>query len=414
MKRALVIALSAIILFSIVACNNTSDKENKTEVIIWHTWNVGEGEGEHELQVAVDEFNASQDEIIAKLEAQPSSGFNDKVYNSVVNGVGPDIIFDFATAVCDYQGDGLLANMEDYIDVEAFRARVSDATWNESWSSEDGHLHIVPIQSTAPVLFYNKTLYDKHNLKAPSTWEELESNSKIIYEKEKIAGFATDSFIDLAQTMFMQNGSGYIDVSTSTVTFNTPKSRDNVTWLVNGTKEGYFTSNYSSGSIDTEFNSGLLASFLGTCSYEPYIIPNGFEFGVAELPAMGENSWIPQFNRGAIVFASDKTTEAAACKFIEFFTNEENSMRWCTTIGGLSPYSDTRQRDDYQGYIRNSLTLQVASEAMNSAGTTPAVKGAVAVRSEIKRLYLQAVGEINTVENLFEIAEKNCNEALKK
>ena len=414
MKKLIAMVLCLLISLSAVGCSTQSNETSKTEVVIWHRWNVGEGEGEHELKVAVDKFNESQDEIIVKLEAQPSSGFNDKVYNSVVNGVGPDIVFDFASAVCDYQGDGLLANMENYIDVDKLKGRISDELWNEAWSSEDNHLHLIPIQVTAPVLFYNKTLYDKHNLTAPKTWQELEKNCKVIYEKEKIAGFATDSYVDLAQAMFMQNGSGYIDDEALAIKFNTESSRNNVKWFADGVKKGYFTTSYSSGSIDTEFNSGLVASFLGTCSYEPYILPNGFKAAVAPVPFTQENGWIPLFNRGAIVFASDEKNEKAACDFIEFFTNEENSMRWCTTIGALSPYGDTCKRKDYLEYIQSSSILQVASQSLVNAGTTPAVKGAVAVRSEITQLYLQAVGEIDTVENLFKIAETNCNKALKK
>jgi len=413
MKRVFALVLSIILLVMCSACSSANINQ-KTEVVIWHCWNVEAGEGEHELQVAVENFNNSQDEIIVRLEAQPSSGFNDKVYNSVVNGVGPDIIFDFATTVCDYQDDGFLANMENYIDTDKLKSRISDELWNEAWSSRDNHLHLIPIQVTLPVLFYNKTLYDKYNLTIPATWEELENNCKEIYENEQVAGFATDSYIDLAQAMFMQNGSGYIDVDDSSIEFNTEACINNVKWFVEGTQKGYFATSYSTGSIDTDYNAGLVASFLGTCSYEPYILPNGFESAVAAVPMTGENGWIPLFNRGAIVFASNEETERAACKFIEFFTNEENSMRWCTTIGALSPYADTCEREEYLAYVKSSAVLQVASQSVENAGTTPAVPGAISVRSEIKQLYLKSIGQLDTVENLFDAAEVNCNKALKQ
>ncbi len=414
MKRIVAVVLCLLIVLSTTACSQGSSNEQKTEVVIWHRWNVGEGESEHELQVAVDKFNDSQNDIIVKLEAQPSAGFNDKVYNSVVNGVGPDIIFDFATVVCDYQDDGFLANIDEYIDVDKLKSRISDELWNEVWNSKDEHIHLIPVHVTVPVLFYNKTMYNKYNLDPPKTWDELYNNCSIIYEKEKVAGFATDSYIDMAQAMFIQNGSGYIDINTSTIGFNTEKSKENVKWFVKGAQSGYFATSYSTGSIDTEFNSGLIASFLGTCAYEPYILPNGFEAAVAPVPSTDENRWIPLFNRGAIVFASDKETESAACKFIEFFTNEENSMRWCTTIGALSPYNDTCERKDYLNYIQDSSVMQVAAKSIPYAGVTPAVNGSVAVRNEIKQLYLKSVGEVDTIDNLFVTAESNCNKALKK
>ena len=414
MKRVVAFILIMCCMFSLFGCNGSNEEDDRIKVVIWHRWNVGEGEGEHELQVAVDNYNKSQDRVEVVLEAQPSSGFSDKVYNAVANGVGPDIVFEFATTLNDYQEHDLLANMDEYIDVSRLKTRISDELWNEAWSTGDGHLHIVPIQVTVPVLFYNKTLYEKYDLSVPTTWDELENNSRIIYENEGISGFATDSYIDLAQTQFYQNAATYIDVEKKCIGFNNEDCQESVEWFVNAVNKGYFATDYSTGSIDGDFNSGLLASFMGTCSYEPYIIPNGFEYGVAPLPSEEMSNWIPLWNRGAVVFASDETKEQAACEFIEYFTNKENSMKWCTSIGALSPYSDSCEENLYVEYLESSDVLQIASSSLDRAGTTPAICGCIVVRNEIKQMYLQAIGGVKSIEELFNETEARCNEALQK
>ena len=410
MLRIMALCLCAALLGGLlVACGQqTSDK---TKVEIWHNWNVEEGGTEYILKVLVDEYNASQDQVEVQLISQPSEGFSDKVFSSVSNGTGPDVYFNFATSVPQYVEGGFLADMGKYMDTEALRARIPESMWQEC-TSADGKLHIVPIQTSVSVLFYNKTLYEKLGLDAPATWEDVEADAKVIRQKEGIAGFAVDSYIDLAQVLFGQTGATYIDPETKTVGFNTPQCAQQVAWYAKGIADGHFTSNFESGSIDQDFNAGLLGCFMGTCTYEPYILPDGFEYGVAPSPLGGTKDWTPIFSRGAIVFASDEKTEAAACDFLEFFTNARNSARWAMNIGSLSPYSDSAKDSEYTAYVEKSAVLTEAVKSMEYAYSTPAVVGAPVVRNELKQMFLQVIGGLKTPEDALAEAEANCNAAL--
>lgn len=408
--RILTLFLCAMLLGSLlIGCaEQTSDK---TVVEVWHNWNVDEGGTEYILTQLVEEYNASQEDVEVRLISQPSEGFSDKVYTSVSSGTGPDIYFNFATSVPQYIEGGFLADMGKYMDTDALRQRIPESMWTEC-TSADGKLHIVPIQTSACVLFYNKTLYDKLGLDIPATWADVEEDARIIRAQEGIAGFAVDSYIDLAQILFGQTGATYIDTETKTVGFNTPACAQQLTWYANGIAEGHFTSSFESGSIDQDFNAGLLGCFLGTCTYEPYILPDGFEYAVAPSPLGGETDWTPIFSRGAIVFASDEATEAAACDFLEFFTNAQNSARWAMNIGSLSPYSDSAQLGEYTAYVSDSIVLTEAVKSMEYAYSTPAVVGAPVVRNELKQMFLQVIGGLQTAEEALAAAEANCNTAL--
>jgi len=408
--RILALFLCVVILSSLLtACNKQSS--GKTQVEVWHNWNVEEGGTEYILKELVNEYNASQNEVEVLLISQPSEGFSDKVYASVSTGTGPDIYFNFATSVPQYIEGEFLADMGKYMDTDVLRQRIPDSMWQEC-TSADGKLHIVPIQTSVCVLFYNKTLYDKLGLDAPATWADIEEDAKIIYEQEGIPGFAVDSYIDLAQILFGQTGATYIDTETKTVGFNTPACAEQLEWYANGIEAGYFTSNFESGSIDQDFNAGLLGCFLGTCTYEPYILPDGFDYAVAPSPLGSVQDWTPIFSRGAIVFSSDEATEAAACDFLEFFTNAQNSARWAMNIGSLSPYSDSAQLSDYTAYIADSIVLTEAVRSMEYAYSTPAVVGAPVVRNEIKQMFLQVIGGLKTASEALAEAEANCNAAL--
>ena len=410
--KVFAMCLSAVIvLLSFAGCENKSDAE-KTQVVIWHTWNVEEGGTEHELKVIVDEYNASQDDVEVILQSQPSEGYSDKVYNAVTNNVGPDIIIEFATTLPEYVEGGFLADMGKYIDTEALSKRLPKALMDESMGSTDGKLHIVPAHNTTPVLFYNKTIYDELSLKVPETWEQLEENAEKIYKEKGIAGFAVDSYIDFAQILFMQTGATYIDTESFEVGFNNDACVDRVSWFVDNVNEKVFASDFSSGSIDGDFNAGLLGSFIGTSSYEPYITPDGFEYAAAPIPTTVDNAWAPIFNRGLIVFSSDEKTEKAACDFVEYFVNVENSSRWCRSIGALSPYTDVKDEDAYAEYLTSNEILQASVETMKNGGTTPPVLGARAIRTELKQAFLQAIGGVKTPAQALAEAEANSNKVL--
>ena len=405
------LSVVAVVMFAFSGCTQEKTTD-KTQVVIWHSWNVEKGGTEHELKRIVDEYNASQDKVNVELQAQPGEGYSDKVYNAVTNNVGPDIIIEFATTLPEYVEGGFVADMGKYIDVDSLSERLPKALMEESMGSTDGKLHIVPVHSTVPVLFYNKTLYDELGLTVPETWDQVAQNAKKIYEEKNIAGFATDSYIDLAQILFMQTGSTYIDTESFKVGFNNEACVDRLSWFVDNVKDNYFATDFSSGSIDGDFNAGLLASFVGTSSYEPYITPDGFEYATAPIPVTGDNAWAPVFNRGIIVFASNEEKERAACEFVEYFTNVENSSRWCRSIGAISPYYDTVKQEEFSDYLANDQVLQASVETMKNSGTTPPVLGARAIRTELKQAFLQAVGGVKTPAEALAEAEKNSNEAL--
>lgn len=412
LKNALTICLAIIFASMLVVLPGCSS--GKTKVVIWHPWNVEVGGTEHELKVIVDEFNASQNKVKVVLEKQPNSGFSNKVYTSVANGVGPDIIINFANTLPEYVENNLLADMGKYINIEDYQSRMSQTLYEESVGFADGKLHIIPVHETTSVFFYNKAIYNELNLQVPTTWEQVQANAKKIYEEKNITGFAADSYIDLAQTLFMQTGAEYINTTTKTVGFNTPECAARLQWFVDNINAGYFgTTNFTTGSLEGDFNSGILASFVGTCSYEPYLIPDGFEYGVAPMPVTG-TPWTPIFNRGIIVFGSNEERESAACEFVKYFTNAENSARWCMSIGAISPFNDAHTYDGYTANIQNNPILTAAQTTLAYSYTTPAVIGASVVRNELKSAFSQAIGGQKTVAEALATAETNCNAALQE
>ncbi len=391
----------------------------KAKVTIWHTFTEGQ---EAYLQEAVAGFNAQSQTAEVELLQQPYADFLNNVYNAVVGGIGPDIIFNYASEAAQYVKGGQLADLSQYIydeqiGIEGFDGALTPGVLEgEVLGFEDGLIHYVPAYTTGPILFYNKTLFDELGLAVPTNWAEMEAAARKIHQEKGIAGLGTDSLTDTLQMLIMETeGAGYIDVANKQVLFDTPEVRTKVQWLVDLAKEGVFAVKSSGDYFSVDFNSGIIGSYIGSSAGFPYITPDGFEFAMAPMPA---TTWYPSWNRGPIVFYyKDDARAQAAYEFVKYFISPEVNAGWAKAVTALAPYAWTQELPAYQEYV-NSDSL--ANQALNGvkanlekAGSLPAVTGANVVRNAIRDAIIKAAGGEMTADEAWTEAVTKSNAALK-
>ena len=161
MKKFAALLCALVMVLSMCACA-TAESAETVKVTIWHTFT---NDQQADLEKFAADFNASQSEYEVIVESQAYSGFTDTVFNAVANGVGPSIIFNYASTASDYVKDGLVLDLTPYIfDAEIGMADVynslPEGIREETVGFEDGGMHALPGVTTGPVLFYNKTMFD--------------------------------------------------------------------------------------------------------------------------------------------------------------------------------------------------------------------------------------------------------------
>ena len=393
---------------------------DKAKAAIWHTFTKGQ---EEYLAKAVAGFNASQDKYEIELLSQPYDGFLDSVKNSVIAGVGPDIIFNYASEAASYVKGGYLADLSQYIydeeiGIEGFEGSLVDGVMNgEVKAFEDGGIHYLPAYTTGPILFYNKTLFDELKIAVPTTWEEMEAAAKIIKEQKGIAALGCDSLTDLVQMFIMETpGAGYIDVANKAVLFDTPEVRAKIQWLVDMVKNGYFLVKSTGNYFSEDFNAGIVASYIGSSAGYPYITPadGKFEFAMAPVPAA---TWYPSWNRGPIVFYyKDDARAQAAYEFVKYFISADVNAGWVEAVTALAPYSWTKETDAYKAYVAQDTlaaqALNAVAENLDVAGSLPAIEGANVVRNALKAAIEKAALGDMTVDEAWTEAVTVSNAAL--
>lgn len=369
------------------ASDNTTEK---TEITLWHTFTEVH---EETLQNIISEFNASQDAYTVTALTQPLDGFSSKVYEAASNGTGPDMVMLDASVAADYAEEGMAIDFSDYLDINTYQSRVSEGLFEESTDFADGAWHCIAIQSTGPVFFYDKTLYDELGLSAPKTWDDVENSSKKIYEAKGIPGFAVDSIPDLAIMLLNQSGVGYIDKETKTVNWQDDRYIELVDWFAKGVQEGYFqlaptTGDYNSGDIGAH----VLGAYIGSSAGLPFLDLGDHELACTSVPQLsnGAEKWVQQWTRNIIGFKSNETKEKGVAAFAEYFTNADNAAAWAIAFGGFSPYSDADSTSAYKEYIAGNIALQALAMQNDYAGALPVLKGSSTVRTELEKAVKKA------------------------
>ena len=313
----------------------------------------------------------------------------------------------------EYVDNGFAPDINKYLTTD-YKSRVSEGVYAEDTAFSDNGLHAIAVQTTGPIFFYNKTMFDSLGIECPTTWDEVTEASKKIYEAY-IPGFAFDSLTDGFQTLLMQGGGEYVDLENKKVLFNTPEFEASVEWFAEGVKAGYFglapvTGDYFS----SDMSSLKLASYAGSSAGLPYLnLDEDNELAAAPMPkTAGGVDWVPGWNRSALVFSSNEAQEKAAVEFIEYFTNAENASRWAQSLVAYTPYKDAAELPEYQEFVAGNIALTALGQQLDYAYVLPAFTGANTVRDEIKALVQRAASGQMSAAEAIALAVEACEEAM--
>ena len=424
MKKLFKLVLALMLVLGMAACGSSNggtdtpadDEPKEVKFAIWHTFTKAQ---ETMLQDFAAEYMAAHEGVtIDVVGGYDYSTFEGTVSDAVTNGVGPQLIFNYTSFAKNFDGYDMLLPLEEYWDFKL--SDVTSANYVEEASAfDDGKVYAAPMQTTGPLLFVNKTIYDELGLSLPRTWDELKANSKKIYEEKNIVGFAVDSATDFAQMLILQTHDGqYVDLANKKVFWNDEALTQWVEWWAEGVREGYFqlkaqsADGYNSGDI----NSGILASYIGSSAGLPYLGGQGadatWELAVTTVPVIDENSVeVVNWNRSAIGFKTgDEATDAAIADFVAYLI--EQNGRWVQILNAYSPYYKVQENADYQAFVANDLALTALGGQLVNGIVPPTFSGANQVRTELDTMMKGVLNEGWTAEAAVNTAATNAEAAM--
>ena len=373
MKKLLALVLAGVMAFSLVACGGGADTETETEgpvtIEFWHSMGSSTGELVQEI---VDEFNASQDEVIVNCIYQGDyNAAGTKLQAAVSGGNAPHVVQIEITRVGFYAEEGLLMDLApfDEADDEFNAADMYEGVMDFSWY--DGKLVSLPNGRSCPVMYYNADAlkaagYDK----APETWEELRAASKAVC-KDGSLGYGIslgDSWYYLAM-MLTAGGQVYNEEGNGIGFAGEAGEKPLQLWL-DMLADG---SAFIPEGEDYASNSALRNAFMaGQCNiimqssaqYRGLADNSDFEVGVAYIPKLTNFAAIPG---GSNLVAFEGMTEAeaeATWKFMKYMCSADVAGKYAAGTGYLPTSEAALNSDIYQAKLAEYPHLDVAVEQL--------------------------------------------------
>ena len=367
----------------------SSTKSGVTSITFWHSMSGALGET---LDAIVADFNAANPEY--KITAVYKGDYNESMNAGIAAyraKQAPDIlqVYEVGTATMMSAGDAIKPVQEmseeigDPIDVTKFVGAVAGY-----YSTSQGKLVSMPFNSSTPVLYYNKDLYQKAGLpdRPPSTYNELKSDASAL-KKAGFCGYTTawptwvlvENFAAWHNIPFAtkDNGFGGLDAR---LQLTQPLYKRLFSDLVTMKNEGSFTYGGRADAANSLFVSGKCGIFTGSSGSRAQVLKDGkFQFGIGKLPYYDDVAGAPQNTiiGGASLWVfngKDAEVYKGITKFFHHLSTPENAAKWHQETGYVPVVKAGYDLTKQQGFYEKNLGTDVAVQSL-SADTTAQSRG---------------------------------------
>jgi multiple sugar transport system substrate-binding protein len=297
----------------------------------WNYWDGGNGQA---LAGLVKQFNATNPGILVKPVTFPWGALLPKLQSAIASGTTPALAATDIAWMANMHASGKLQNLGAALG--GVKAASSDIYPQLLvYSMYKGKMESLPASTNNLALFYNKDLFRKAGLnpnKPPKTWEELRADAAAIakigngVQGMEIYTGVGEGLTWQFQPYLWQIRAGFLNKTNTAPTFNTPAGQKALQFLVDIINTDHSATAGQWGAFD-KGQAGMRID--GSWMVGGYRANAPFEFGTATLPI--PTGGVPATNMGGeqiMSFKGDAAHNAAAVKFIKWFTSARIQARW--------------------------------------------------------------------------------------
>jgi raffinose/stachyose/melibiose transport system substrate-binding protein len=186
LKNVVAGALSATMLFGMAGCSNTGSEtssgaqsggstsqasDQQVTLKLWHIWAADSESSKVPFLKTLDNFQKEHPNIKLDVDATENETFKTKIRTAVAANEGPDIFTYWAGGYMkNFVTAGKLLALDDYLN-DGTKDKLLDGTLDNM--TFDGKVYGLPHTMDVGTFFVNQELFDKNNIKVPTTYEEL-------------------------------------------------------------------------------------------------------------------------------------------------------------------------------------------------------------------------------------------------
>ncbi|MAC79978.1 MAG: ABC transporter substrate-binding protein [Rhodobacteraceae bacterium] len=388
-----------------------------TKVEFWHSFGGASGEA---LDKIIANFEAANPGI--DIEAQQIGNYNDivaKLQAAIPARRAPDAVIMEVTRYGLFADRDVLIDLTPYFDADPLKDDLYD--FAREVGVFDGKTYIVPFNSSTPVLYFNKAIFEKAGLSDDTplkTYDDVLAAAQQITDKlgdDGIYGIvAPGQFARWG--LIMDNDSDLIDSKSGEILIDAPNTVEAYEWMSSlvheykvaspdgVTKESNGKDSFFAGKagilMDSTGNYGRAKSSLGD---DVVVMPMPCN-KVCRVPIGGAGI--------GILSTSDKEVQDAAYKFVSFAASPESNAIWFAATGYMPINKATPDQPLAAEALATEPGIRVAIDQLDFARGRPRPPVVTWMRaSEYDQWQAMALGQRDPQEVLTEFAAATRAEA---
>lgn len=351
------------------------------EITFWHAMGGVNGEALDYLVKKFNEENQYGIQVTSEYQGSYDDSIN-KLKSAQLGNMGADLVQVYDIGTRFMIDSGWIVPMQSLIDADGYDLSQIEPNI-AAYYTVDGKLYSMPFNSSTPILYYNKDMFEKAGItEVPTTFAGIADIADALMEKGGagmpislgIYGWFFEQFICKQGLNYVNNGNGR-EAAATAVEFD---QNGAALQILTAWKELYdkgYAPNVGRGGDSglADFSAGKSAMTLGSTASLKQILEdvNGnFEVGTAYFPATGEADKGGVSIGGASLWAidnGDDVKKAAVWEFIKFLVSAESQAYWNAQTGYFPVTTAAHDEQVFKDNIAQYPQFQTAIDQLHDS-----------------------------------------------
>lgn len=383
MKKKTAAILTAAILGTCAptTCMAASEIPEGTTITFWHAMGGVNGEA---LDYLVNKFN-EENEFGIQVDSQYQGNYDDsinKLKSAQMGNMGADLVQIYDIGTRFMIDSGWVVPMQEMIDADGYDVSALEENITAYYTVDDT-LYSMPFNSSTPILYYNKDMFEKAGIaEVPTSLEGIgEIADQLVKEGGAgeafsfgIYGWFFEQLMCKQGLPYVDNGNGREEAATKVV-FDENGGALNILnqWKV--LYDAGYAPNVGRGGDSglADFSSGKAAITLGSTASLKQILQdvNGnFEVGTAYFPSVTASDEGGVSIGGASLWMlenGDEAKKAATWEFVKFLVDAKSQAYWNVQTGYFPVTTMAHNEDVFKQNMEEYPQFQTAIDQLHDS-----------------------------------------------
>lgn len=360
-----------------------------TEIIFWHSMGGVNGQAIDELVKRFNNENTYGITVNAQYQGEYDDSLN-KLKSARIGNMGADLVQVYEIGTRFMIESGWIVPMQFMIDEDNYDMSAIEPNLSAYYTIND-ELYSMPFNSSTPLMYYNKDMFDAANIKdIPDSLEGIGKIGDQLLNDGKadevismgIYGWFFEQFIGKQGLEYANNGNGRKEAATGVVFGENNAAKNILTAWKNLADAGYAPNVGRGGDAGlADFSSGKAAVTLGSTASLKQILQDvdgKFEVGTAYFPKISPDDVGGVSIGGASLWALDNQDAKkmrATWEFVKFLISAESQAYWNAETGYFPVTIDAHEEKVFLNNIAKYPQFQTAINQLHDS--SPEYAGAL-------------------------------------